>query len=128
MDGAIQVSRLGSRHDIDDTPGASPAGPPALDPTAQHSAEQQRDRAGDRYREQRVPIAAELVALEPDDAADQRGADELPDAQEQGQQALAGAAALVAGLLQRDVAQRRAEQRRQPEPDRRACCVEASPC
>ena len=50
-----------------------------------------------------------------------------PDADAERQQALARAATLVAGLLQRDVAQRRAEQRRHAEADQGAGQVEVRP-
>src|SRR5665811_1910859 len=54
------------------------------------------------------------------DRADHRGAQKLPDAGERGDETLRRRALLGGGLVERDVADRRAEQRGQPEPDEHA--------
>src|SRR6185295_16489309 len=127
IDGAIQCSLFGSRAVVIRMRSSAPSyvGRAAgCHSTVQRPAQHERDRTSERESEQRMAIAAELGRARPDDAADDRGAEKLADANAEREQPLTGSAPLGPRLLQRDVPQRRAEQRRQPEPDRRARRIE----
>src|SRR5688572_20471600 len=98
IDGAIQQSRIDLRSRF------------AAHSTPQRHAEHQSQRTGCGYGQQAVAITLQRLARRADHDADDGGANELPHADGERQDSLAGAAALLAGLLQCDVPQRRAEQ------------------
>src|SRR5690606_25121054 len=87
---------------------------------AQRRRQCERERACGREHAERLAIAGELACLRAGEQSDEPGARDLPQAEHDREQALPRPAALLAGLAQHDVAQRRAEQSREPEPDRHA--------
>src|SRR6185503_11153597 len=108
IDGAIQQSRIGLRSRL------------ARHSTPQRRAQHQCQRAGDGDGQQRVSVPLQRMARRADDAADDGGADELSHTDAKRQEPLPGAATLLAGFVQRDVAQRRAEQSGHTEAYQRA--------
>src|SRR5262249_34360258 len=80
IDGAIHCSRLGSRGVVIRSASNAVGRAVGCHSTVQRPTQHERDRAGEREREQRVAIAGKLRRTGAYDAANDRRAEKLADA------------------------------------------------